>query len=347
VTTPTRGRTVRVVVVEIASAQRSQLVAVLRAAGDIVVVGQPTTAAAAIECVAQDRPDVIILDLHLPAGDSQHAIEQIMAHTPTPILILSGRIDDRHSPSAVEALVGGALDALPRPTRWTPELGDELRRAVHQISKVPVIRHPRGGMTKNAGQRATTRSGQQPVVAIGASTGGPSALATLLSGMAGVQAAVLVVQHLHPDFTAGLVEWMARVSPLPVETATDRQLARAGRIYFAPGGRHLRYTANNRLELATAPVTVHRPSADELFRSVAEQAGPAAVGVLLTGMGDDGAKGLLAIRRRGGHTFAQDEESSAVFGMPKAADRLGAVTELLPLDKLAAAIRRAVREVQP
>jgi two-component system chemotaxis response regulator CheB len=346
VSSRTHDRTVRAVVVDGVSTQRSQLVAALHEAGDIVVVGQPTTAAAAIECVAHDRPDVVILDLHLPDGESQHTIEQIMAHAPTPILILSGRIDDRHSPSAVEALIAGALDALPRPERWTPELGAELRRAVRQISKVHVIRHPRGGLTKNAGRKATTRSGQQPVVAIGASTGGPSALATLLSGMAGVQAPVLVVQHLHPDFTAGLVEWMARVSPLPVEMATDRQLARAGRIYFAPGGRHLRYGANGRLELATAPATVHRPSADELFQSVAEHAGPAAIGVLLTGMGDDGAKGLLAIHRRGGHTLAQDEASSAVFGMPKAAERLGAVTELLPLDKLAAGIRRAVREVQ-
>jgi two-component system chemotaxis response regulator CheB len=163
-------------------------------------------------------------------------------------------------------------------------------------------------------------------------------------GLAGLRAPVLIVQHLHPDFTSGLVEWMSRISPLPVETAGHRQLAHTGRIYIAPGERHLHYRANGTLELDAAPATVHRPSADELFHSVADAAGSAGIGVLLTGMGDDGAKGLLAIHERGGHTFAQDKASSAVFGMPKAAQRLGAVTELLPLDKIAAGIQRAVRE---
>jgi two-component system, chemotaxis family, protein-glutamate methylesterase/glutaminase len=339
------GRKIRAVVVEDASAQRSQLVSVLQGQGDIVVVGCPSTAADAIELVATSRPEVVILDLHLRGGQSQHAIEQIMAHTPTPILILSARIHDRHSPSAVEALVAGALEALPRPARWTPDLGSELRATVRQISKAHVIRHPRGSLANGERRDADPRTGKQPVVAVAASTGGPSALATLLAGLAGVQAPVLVVQHLHPDFTSGLVDWMSRVSALPVETASNRQIAHPGRISFAPGGRHLRYCANGRLELGASPVTVHRPSADELFRSVAEGAGSAGIGVLLTGMGDDGARGLLAIHQEGGVTLAQDEASSAVFGMPQAAVRIGAVTDLLPLDKLANAIQRAVREV--
>jgi two-component system chemotaxis response regulator CheB len=336
---------VRALVVEDAPAQRHQLVEILQQDGDIIVVGQPATALAAIEAVAKARPDVVILDLHLPDGQSQQAIEQIMAHAPTPILILSARIDDRDSPSAVEALVAGALEALPRPPKWSAEKGAALRRSVRQISKVQVIRHPRGNRLRAGGRDRDTRPGLGPVVAVAASTGGPSALATLLAGLAGLRAPVLVVQHLHPDFIAGLVEWMSRISPLPVETAAHHQLALPGRIYIAPGERHLRYHADGRLELDALPVTVHRPSADELFRSVAEAAGASGIGVLLTGMGDDGAKGLLEIQRRGGHTLAQDEESSAVFGMPKAADRLGAVTELLPLPKIAAALQRAVREV--
>ena len=342
----TKGRRVRAMILEDASTSLSQLVEVLHSDGDIIVVGQPATSADAIECVAQSRPDVVILDLHLRDGQSQHAIEQIMAHTPTPILILSPRTDDRHSPSAVEALVAGALEALPRPSRWTPELGAQLRQTVRKISKVHVIRHPRGGLVKGAPRDPARGSGRQPVVAVAASTGGPSALATLVAGLAGLQAPVLVVQHLHSDFTIGLVEWMSRVAPLPVDTARHGQSAHPGRIYVAPGGRHLRYGANGRLELDVSPATTHRPSADELFRSVADSAGSAGIGVLLTGMGDDGAKGLLAICRRGGVTLAQDEASSAVFGMPKAAERLGAVSELVPLDKLAAVIQRAVHEVQ-
>ncbi len=338
---------VRALVVQDSSARPSPLVDALRADGDIVVVGQPTTAAQAIADVARSRPDVVILDLRLADGQSTHAIEQIMAHTPTPILILSADVGDHQSPSAVEALVCGALDALPRPERWTPELGTDLRRRVHQISRVHVIRHPRGGMTKTVRPDREPHTGHRPVVAIAASTGGPSALAALLPGLAGLQAPVLVVQHLHPDFTSGLVEWMSRVSPLPVETPHDNQIARPGRIYFAPGMHHLRYGAHGSLELHDGPTTIHRPSADELFQSVAERAGSAGIGVVLTGMGDDGARGLLAIRQRGGITLAQDEATSAVFGMPKAAQKLGAVSELLPLDKLAAAVQRAVREVAP
>jgi two-component system chemotaxis response regulator CheB len=339
------GDRVRVVLVEDAAAQRSQLVSTLQAEGDIVVVECSSTAAGAIGLVARSRPDVVILDLHLRDGQSQQAIEQIMARTPTPILILSARIRDRREPSAVTALVAGALEALPRPPQWTPEQGAELRRLVRQISKVHVIRHPRGNLVNGARHDPEPRAGRQPVVAIGASTGGPSALATLLAGLGGLQAPVLVVQHLHPDFTAGLVEWMSRISPLPVEIASHHQVARAGRIYIAPGERHLHYRATGRLELDEAPATVHRPSADELFRSVAEAAGSAGIGVLLTGMGEDGAKGLLAIHQQGGQTLAQDKASSAVFGMPKAAQRLGAVTELHALEKMAAGIQRAVREV--
>jgi two-component system chemotaxis response regulator CheB len=339
------GRKVRVLLVDGESTQRNRLVEVLHGEGDIVVVDQRDNAADAIEQIARSEPDVVILDLHLGGGQSQHAIEQIMARTPTPILVLSGCTDDRHSPSAVQALVAGALDALPRPNRWTPERGAELRRTVRLISTVHVIRHPRGGRLNGSLPGPVPRTGRQPVVAIAASTGGPSALALILAGLTELQAPVLVVQHLHPDFVACLVQWMARVAALPVETASAHQIAVAGRIYVAPGGTHLRLGADRRLQLTELPVTVHRPSANELFTSVADNAGSAAIGVLLTGMGEDGAQGLLAIRRQGGITLAQDEASSAVFGMPKAAESLGAVTEMLPLDKLAAAIQRAVRQV--
>jgi two-component system chemotaxis response regulator CheB len=186
---------------------------------------------------------------------------------------------------------------------------------------------------------------RQPVVAVAASTGGPTALAVLLSGLDGLRAPVLVVQHLHPEFISGLVDWMSRVSPLPVELAGHGQVPRPGHVYFAPGGLHLRLGANFRLELGAEPAGIHTPSADQLFRSVADRAGPAGIGALLTGMGDDGARGLLAIHRRGGRTLAQDEASCAVFGMPKAAQRLGAVRDMVALDKLADAVQRTVREV--
>lgn len=337
-------RAIQAVVIEDASEQRNRLVALLEEERDIEVVACPSTTPEAVELVVRTRPDVVVIDLHVRDGLSQHAIEQIMAHAPTPILVLSDRIRDRHSPSAVEALVAGALEALPRPVRWTPLRGADLRRAVRQVSQVQVIRHPRGSRRVREPRDAQRRQ-HGPVVAVAASTGGPSALATFLGGLAGLDAPVLVVQHLHPDFTSGLVEWMSRVSALPVETASEHQIARTGRVYLAPGARHLRYAANGSLELAASPVTTHRPSADELFTSVARGAGPTAIGVLLTGMGEDGARGLLAIHKSGGRTFAQDEASSTVFGMPKAAARLGAVGEMVPIDKMADAVQRAVREV--
>jgi two-component system chemotaxis response regulator CheB len=333
------------VVIEDSIGDRAQLVGILQSEGDIVVVGEATAAGEGIRLVARALPDVVILNLHLGDGGSHHAIEQIMARTPTPILVLSTRIDDRHSPCAVEALVAGALDALPAPPCWTPELGAGLRQNVRQLRKVRVIRHPRGVLAGHNRHEPAPGLHPQPVVAIAASTGGPSALAEVLAGLAGLQAPVLVVQHLHPDFTGGLVEWMARVSALPVEVAEHKRVARPGRVYVAPGGAHLHLGPHLRLELDPNPATTHRPSADQLFHSVAEQAGPAGVGVVLTGMGDDGAHGLLAMHLQGARTVAQDEASCAVFGMPQAARSLGAVTDMLHLNHMAAAINRAVKDV--
>jgi two-component system chemotaxis response regulator CheB len=331
--------TVRAIVVEDSAATRTEVVRILEADGDIVVIGQASGSAEAIDLIVDLRPDIVTLDLYLPGGGGRHTIEQIMFLSPTPILVMSHPVDDHKTALVIDALVAGALDSVATPELWTRDLEAQLRRNVRLLHKVHVIRHPRGKKLRSEVTGKIPGQGfPQHVVAIGASTGGPSALATVLAGLVGTAAPVLVVQHLHADFTAGLIDWMARESALPVELAEHGQVPRAGRVYFAPGGVHLRLASGCRLELDPLPVTLHRPSADQLFTSVAEQAGPAAIGVLLTGMGDDGARGLLAIRRAGGQTLAQDEESSAVFGMPAAAQRLGAVTEMLAPAELARAI---------
>ena len=303
-----------------------------------------------------------LLDLNIPDGGGLHALEQIMANTPTPVLVLSSTVHNNASAPAVEALVRGALIAVPKPSRWTTELETELRRNVRTIRNVPVIRHPRGRLQNRpavpgaplSGPSSTRPPGTSPrpfmadaldssVVAIAASTGGPPALATVLAGLAGLRAPVLIVQHIHPDFVQGFVEWMARIAPLPAVLAEDAQPLRKGYIHIGPGGTHLRMGASHKIELATRPHTVHRPSADELFESVAQNAGRHGIGVLLTGMGDDGAKGLAAMHAHGAHTIAQDAETSAVYGMPRAAKDLGAVDEQLPITEIAAAIIRAAR----
>jgi two-component system chemotaxis response regulator CheB len=340
-------RPARVVVVEDSLVQRAHLVAVLEADGDIAVVGQATTATEAIDLTARLSPDVMTLDLHLPDRSGHYVIEQIMAHTPTPILVLSASVDGPHCAAAIDALVAGALDALPKPARWTADRESELRRSVRTLRRVTVIRHIRGrNRPATVSPAPSGRPATAPVVALAASTGGPAALAEVLSGLGGLAAPVLVVQHIHSDFVAGLVSWMARVSALPVQLARHGQALLPGHVYIGPGGAHLRLDRCSRVALAASPATIHRPSANELFLSVAEHAGSAGVGVVLTGMGNDGARGLLAVRGRGGRTMAQDEASSAVFGMPQAASRLGAVEQILPLGDIAIAIARAVRGVR-
>ncbi|HJQ48309.1 MAG TPA: chemotaxis protein CheB [Amycolatopsis sp.] len=316
---------------------RILLTLLLESGGDIAVAAEAATSGQAVPLIARFGPDAIVLRLPRDDEAGLRAVKETRAHTAKPILVLTG---DRGSAGARAALDAGAAEVLPANVEWAQGHGSALRQTVREMCAPPAGRPPaRCPLPTVTGERAA-------VVAVAASTGGPSALATLLHGLADLPAPVLVVQHLHPEFTERLAAWMSRVSALPVAVAEHGQFARPGRVYLAPGGHHLRVGSGLRLQLGSLPATAHRPSADELFGSVAERAGAAAVGVLLTGIGDDGARGLLAIRSRGGRTLAQDEASSAVFGMPEAARRLGAVSELLPVTELAAAIGDAVRKVR-
>ncbi|MBV8692810.1 MAG: response regulator [Actinobacteria bacterium] len=345
--TSVRRPRVRVVVVEDSTVQRAHLVHTLQADGDIEVIGEAADAPDAVARVAELRPDVVTVDLQIPGGGGQHVIEQVMAHTPTPILVLSAKVAGPQSAPAIDALVAGALDAAPKPARWTAVEEGDLRRRVRALNGVTVLRHPRGRLVNaRAEARGFCRTGE-PVVAIAASTGGPPALATVLSGLARVGAPVLVVQHIHDDFVDGLVSWMARVAPLPVRMAAAGDRLHPGTVYIGPGGCHLRVDRDLRVVLDPEPVTTHRPSADELFRSIAQHVGRSAVGVVLTGMGDDGAAGLLAIRNAGGRTLAQDQATSAVFGMPRAAYLAGAVEQQVAIDDMADAIVRAAARFAP
>jgi two-component system, chemotaxis family, protein-glutamate methylesterase/glutaminase len=336
---------IRVVVVEDSVVQRAHLVGVLEADGDIAVVAQAGTAREGVAETARTAPDVVTLDLHLPDRDGNYVIEEIMAHRPTAILVLSSSVDGPESAPAIEALVAGALDAMPKPAHWTPRDEAAIRRSIRNLSKVTVIRHGRGRSSRPAPAPARPGPGGPPVVALAASTGGPGALAVVLAGLDGLRAPVLIVQHIHPDFVAGLATWMARVSALPVHVAEHGQQLVPGHVYIGPGHVHLRLVAPARVALDPSPPGVHRPSADELFRSVADHAGARGVGVVMTGMGADGATGLLALRRAGGRTFAEDEASCAVYGMPQAAHRLQAVDEFVSLSDIAATLVRTVRGI--
>jgi two-component system chemotaxis response regulator CheB len=170
-------------------------------------------------------------------------------------------------------------------------------------------------------------------------------VAQVLAGLAGCRAPVLLVQHIHPSFTESFARWLEGVCGSPVRIASEGEQLQAGHVYVAPGDRHLRLASHRTLSVGRDPETLHRPSADALFESLAEHAGRGAVGVVLTGMGSDGAAGLTALRAAGGRVLAQDEASSVVFGMPQAAVRSGATEVLVPLERMADAIREAVAEV--
>lgn len=332
----------RAVLVEDSTVQARAIARMLEAEGDIVVVATAADAGEAAAAVARLRPDVVTMDLDIPGGGHE-AIEQIMADTPTPILVVSGILESQTGPLAVRALAAGAVDALPKPRVWDDAEASELRRQVRRVGRIPVIRRRPQGTRPRRARELPPRSGAGPIVAVAASTGGPAALSTLLSGLAGASATILVVQHIHPAFADGFATWLATVSGLPVTMAGDGARLASGCVYVAPGDCHLRLGPEARLVVGPDPPTLHRPSADVLFRSVAEHGGRGAVGVLLTGMGEDGAAGLLAMRQAGARTFAQDEASSAVYGMPRAAERIGAAEQILPLDELAAAVRDGLR----
>lgn len=339
-------RPARVVIAHDSSIQRAGIAGALGADGDIAVVGQAGDAAEAARLVEKLRPDVVVLALDIGSGDSQQAIEQIMQTAPTPILVLTVHRGGSGT-SPITALVDGAVDATPMPERWTPEIAADLRRRTRILRGVYVLRR-KGPSRPTASVTPSIADGgrRARVAAIAASTGGPAALARILPGLAGLRAPVLVVQHIHIDFLGGFVDWMERITSVPVRIAVHGERLEAGVVYIGPGEVHLKLAEGLRVALDPEPVTTHRPSADELFLSVAQVAGPDGIGVVLTGMGEDGARGLLALRRRGGVTITQDEFTSAVFGMPRAAQLAGASSVVLPLDKIAGALVEASQGVR-
>ncbi len=287
------------------------------------------------------KPDVITMDLNMPDADGFSGIARIMAETPTPILVLTA---NREEAVGFRALSLGALDILEKPHASTDldEYGRLLRSRLRLLAGVKVIRHVRGLRERAASMPRST--GRADLVVIGASLGGPRALATLLRGLpATFPAPIAVVQHIADGFTEGLAGWLASESRLDVREARDGAPLTPGRVLVAPTGRHL-LVAEGVARLSDAPaVDTFKPSVTPLFVSAARMYGARVCGVILTGMGRDGADGLKAIKDAGGPTLAQDEATSAVFGMPRAAIELGAVDRVVPLDEVARALVELTR----
>ena len=311
----------------------------------IEVVGEARTGRDAIALVERLRPSAVVLDLELPGMAAIEIIERIMAIRPTPILVCSTEGD---ADKAAAALAAGAIDVVARPTTRDADrssYAEALRRGVRVASRVKVITHPRGRLkTRTATTPARTghaiavpAEGTIDLIAIGASTGGPQALAHLLGALpADFGPAVVVVQHMADGFIEGLANWLDELCALPVGVAKPGARLLPGTVMIAPSARNLIVNDHLRISIEQPPASqFHVPGVDVTFESVARTVGPRAVGVLLTGMGRDGAVGLKAMRDAGAITIGQDEDSSAVWGMPAAAAACGAVQRQLPLIDIA------------
>ncbi|MGH8665289.1 MAG: chemotaxis-specific protein-glutamate methyltransferase CheB [Burkholderiales bacterium] len=336
----------RVLVAEDSLTVRKRLCEVLASVPDIDVVGEAADGRQAIELCVALRPDVVTLDMMMPVMSGLAATEYIMAHCPTPILIVSASTNRGELFKTYDALAAGAIEAMDKPQ------GDEVADAwelrlidtVRLISKIKVITHPRARLaSQGTSPLLQAWPSRCRVVAIGASTGGPGAVVRVLHGIpAGLPVPILLVLHIGDPFAPALADWLDGQSAHRVRFISGGQPLASPGVWLAPAGRHL-IVQNGRLRLSDAPERHScRPSVDVLFESVAHECGAAAVACLLTGMGRDGAEGLLRIRLAGGLTIAQDEATCVVYGMPREAALIGAAERILPLGQIGAELALAV-----
>jgi two-component system chemotaxis response regulator CheB len=340
---------IRVLVVEDSLTVRKRLVEVLSSDPELVVVGEAEDGRRGIELCQRIRPDVVTLDMMMPVMTGVAAAEYIMAYCPTPILVVSASTNRGELFRTYDALAAGAIDVLDKPVGTEPdgEWEERLRSTVKLVSKIKVITHPRarlGAMSRPGASYvpAAGPAGRTSLVAIGGSTGSPAAIVEILRRLPpDFPHAILLVVHINEPFGAAFAEWLDGLSPVRVRYARDgERLAERGRatVLMAPPGRHL-VVERGALRLDDGPERHScKPSVDVLFESVARDCGGEALACLLTGMGRDGAQGLLSIRRAGGATIAQDEASSVVFGMPREAILLGAAERVLAVHEIGAAI---------
>ncbi len=341
---------IKVLIVEDSPTVRDFLIHILNSDPVVRVVGTAGNGEEALEAVEHCRPDVVTMDIHMPKMDGLEATRRMMETHPVPIVIVSGSHDPREVAETFRAMEAGALAVLPRPAgRGHPDhetMVRDLVQTVKLMSEVKVVRRwaraHRTAADGAARERPFPRRAPSDVklIAIGASTGGPVVLQTILSGLPrDFSAPIAIVQHMVADFIPGFTEWLDQTCRRPVHVATHGAPILPGHAYTAPGGYQMKVDAGGHIVLTRdEPENGHCPSVSYLFRSVAQVFGGTAVGVLLSGMGKDGAEELRLMRERGAITIAQDKESSVVHGMPGEAIQLDAAAYVLPPEKITAAL---------
>lgn len=347
--TQTAAARVRVMLVEDSRVVRALLAHIVGRDPRLELVAAVASGEEAITAIETARPDVISMDIRLPGIDGLETTRRIMALRPTPIVVIADAVEDSSLRISMNALRAGALSVVEKPVATThagyETVATEICTQLRIMAAVPVIRRRSIGAEwalRPADAATRTDWGVRPqetssILAVAASTGGPPALARVIGGLPETfPLPILLVQHMGPAFMEGFAAWLNGVVGLAVGLAQDGERPEAGRVYVAPGDRHLELGAGGCLRVSdAAPVGGQRPAATILFDSVARQAGARGIGVLLTGMGEDGAAGLLAMRKAGAETIAEHESTAVVFGMPAAAIRLSAASSILPLDRVA------------
>jgi len=349
---------IRVLIVDDMITIRMALRYILESDPELTVIGEAGSGEEALDFCRKSRPDIATMDINMPGMGGYETIRQIMSEAPCPIVVITG-IESQHLMEvSFKALELGALTVLPTPRGLSPDNSDAAT-LIHQIKTMAAVKVVRRSLRTESARAMVDKERVQPaapvkgvispqlkkapqLVAIGLSTGGPPALQTLLNGLpSNFPLPIVIVQHISQGFIFGLASWLSKTTPFRCRVAEHSETIKSGTVYLAPDNTHITIKASGELYLDTSaePLNGHRPSASVLFESVARNFGEKAIGILLTGMGQDGATGLRAMHQAGAYTIAQDEASSVIFSMPKAAIELNAVTEVLSLSDVAPRLR--------
>lgn len=330
---------IQVLVVDDTNTSRQLMIEIMNRSGDMVVVGEGINGEQAVSLVRDIRPDVVLMDIVMPRMNGLEATRRIMESTPVPIVLVSATLDVRETDTAFQAIQSGALTVLQKPSSLDAAAINHLRNTVRAMSQVKVIHHrsPMADYTNNQSPNRVEKPINPEIVAIASSTGGPAALARILNALpSDFSLPILIVQHISPDFVESLRMWLQHVCELPVHIIEGGEYPKAGHVYIAPGDAHTNIHVDGSLHLDSELGTWrYMPSGDVLLYSVARVYPNRSIGIVLTGMGDDGADGLRAVYDAGGITIAQDQASSVVYGMPQEAARRGAAQYVLSIEDIA------------